>query len=115
MIRRPPRSTLFPYTTLFRSFLVVHPDHDSEKRGDDRHASGLFGGLTSAAHLRHARVNESTEREGRARARPVAVRCSGLLDRRHRFSNAAVLVSHSAERRGLVLFVFPAARRVATA
>src|SRR5688572_31140373 len=26
MIRRPPRSTLFPYTTLFRSALpVVHP------------------------------------------------------------------------------------------
>src|SRR2546425_2711659 len=24
MIRRPPRSTLFPYTTLFRSLLVVH-------------------------------------------------------------------------------------------
>src|SRR6266536_5941967 len=23
MIRRPPRSTLFPYTTLFRSWLVV--------------------------------------------------------------------------------------------
>src|SRR2546422_8317052 len=24
MIRRPPRSTLFPYTTLFRSFLARH-------------------------------------------------------------------------------------------
>src|SRR5687768_3241260 len=24
MIRRPPRSTLFPYTTLFRSFRLVH-------------------------------------------------------------------------------------------
>src|SRR5690348_18012965 len=24
MIRRPPRSTLFPYTTLFRSDLMVH-------------------------------------------------------------------------------------------
>src|SRR3712207_6859831 len=24
MIRRPPRSTLFPYTTLFRSLLIVH-------------------------------------------------------------------------------------------
>src|SRR3972149_4331345 len=24
MIRRPPRSTLFPYTTLFRSFLQLH-------------------------------------------------------------------------------------------
>src|SRR5260221_5600919 len=23
MIRRPPRSTLFPYTTLFRSFLIA--------------------------------------------------------------------------------------------
>src|SRR3712207_7628732 len=26
MIRRPPRSTLFPYTTLFRSFLVGVPN-----------------------------------------------------------------------------------------
>src|SRR5258707_4227427 len=25
MIRRPPRSTLFPYTTLFRSVLLVRP------------------------------------------------------------------------------------------
>src|SRR3712207_6948421 len=25
MIRRPPRSTLFPYTTLFRSFPVLTP------------------------------------------------------------------------------------------
>src|SRR3712207_7460283 len=25
MIRRPPRSTLFPYTTLFRSHAVEHP------------------------------------------------------------------------------------------
>src|SRR5687768_18306840 len=24
MIRRPPRSTLFPYTTLFRSVMVTH-------------------------------------------------------------------------------------------
>src|SRR3712207_7027674 len=29
MIRRPPRSTLFPYTTLFRSTRVPRPrDHD---------------------------------------------------------------------------------------
>src|SRR2546426_8632980 len=27
MIRRPPRSTLFPYTTLFRSVLFVGRDH----------------------------------------------------------------------------------------
>src|SRR3712207_9394731 len=28
MIRRPPRSTLFPYTTLFRSFLARRAPHD---------------------------------------------------------------------------------------
>src|SRR2546430_7566944 len=30
MIRRPPRSTLFPYTTLFRSGLVRAADDDEE-------------------------------------------------------------------------------------
>src|SRR3712207_7877632 len=29
MIRRPPRSTLFPYTTLFRSFDFINGFHDS--------------------------------------------------------------------------------------
>src|SRR3712207_7817759 len=29
MIRRPPRSTLFPYTTLFRSVIVTNPTHFS--------------------------------------------------------------------------------------
>src|SRR2546429_2785417 len=28
MIRRPPRSTLFPYTTLFRSLPGARPKHD---------------------------------------------------------------------------------------
>src|SRR5256885_14484288 len=32
MIRRPPRSTLFPYTTLFRS--LVEPGADLQQRGD---------------------------------------------------------------------------------
>src|SRR5437588_6316840 len=33
MIRRPPRSTLFPYTTLFRSrSAVARPDRRSEHR-----------------------------------------------------------------------------------
>src|SRR5256885_8527386 len=27
MIRRPPRSTLFPYTTLFRSYTVTVPNY----------------------------------------------------------------------------------------
>src|SRR3712207_8436576 len=37
MIRRPPRSTLFPYTTLFRSRWispkVLHPENTARRRG----------------------------------------------------------------------------------
>src|SRR5256885_7097799 len=39
MIRRPPRSTLFPYTTLFRS---PHPrghDHETERNGQHQPVS----------------------------------------------------------------------------
>src|SRR3712207_8949112 len=38
MIRRPPRSTLFPYTTLFRS-------DDGEDRHDEHHDGIGHGGL----------------------------------------------------------------------
>src|SRR3712207_8442389 len=33
MIRRPPRSTLFPYTTLFRSFRVLNRSKGAAVRG----------------------------------------------------------------------------------
>src|SRR2546430_12306337 len=37
MIRRPPRSTLFPYTTLFRSVLPILADEARvEQEGPDR-------------------------------------------------------------------------------
>src|SRR2546426_6360716 len=45
MIRRPPRSTLFPYTTLFRSGF---------RRGDDGDASEPAGTLPQP-HLHRAR------------------------------------------------------------
>src|SRR3712207_7409486 len=49
MIRRPPRSTLFPYTTLFRSMADVrqrrrHADVAAEVGGDDALA-GLGEGV----------------------------------------------------------------------
>src|SRR3712207_7923847 len=37
MIRRPPRSTLFPYTTLFRSRVRVGPAHRDADRVDAAH------------------------------------------------------------------------------
>src|SRR2546425_3999378 len=38
MIRRPPRSTLFPYTTLFRSFGRVIPGRDAGNARSSRRA-----------------------------------------------------------------------------
>src|SRR3712207_7860607 len=40
MIRRPPRSTLFPYTTLFRSLLVGDGGRLGVARLDDAAADG---------------------------------------------------------------------------
>src|SRR5256885_10446242 len=46
MIRRPPRSTLFPYTTLFRSFegCVVRVCEAAHARGDFRAAREAWRG-----------------------------------------------------------------------
>src|SRR2546429_5082125 len=53
MIRRPPRSTLFPYTTLFRSVLAGRDpqprlgvvEGDGEIRGDGRSGDLAGGGV----------------------------------------------------------------------
>src|SRR3712207_7933908 len=42
MIRRPPRSTLFPYTTLFRSVGAVHDVADAAPRPDAAARHGIF-------------------------------------------------------------------------
>src|SRR2546427_1228492 len=55
MIRRPPRSTLFPYTTLFRSRLAEH--------GQGRHGQGRFpvakGPAFGAGDRKSTRLNSS--------------------------------------------------------
>src|SRR5256886_5846538 len=40
MIRRPPRSTLFPYTTLFRSIDAVDGERDARGRFEDADEPG---------------------------------------------------------------------------
>src|SRR3712207_4975756 len=52
MIRRPPRSTLFPYTTLFRSIGIVHwgeLDDDETKRLREYFRDQVFPVLTPLA------------------------------------------------------------------
>src|SRR3712207_8590404 len=45
MIRRPPRSTLFPYTTLFRSVWLNNPLRPLEACGTSGMKAALNGGL----------------------------------------------------------------------
>src|SRR2546423_4222500 len=50
MIRRPPRSTLFPYTTLFPSPAAAHDQHPARLRGQLDHAGDLLGRQRSEEH-----------------------------------------------------------------
>src|SRR3712207_8780674 len=66
MIRRPPRSTLFPYTTLFRSHLEAPPrrgpDHGRRRSGRDEAAAGdqALDGVEGAPEDRKStRLNSS--------------------------------------------------------
>src|SRR3989454_10416404 len=58
MIRRPPRSTLFPYTTLFRSDLqedgvlrTLRPKRAGVHVGEDRSGEGLAAGSGQGTSL----------------------------------------------------------------
>src|SRR2546422_2370912 len=61
MIRRPPRSTLFPYTTLFRSAV------ERAREGDDL---GLPGPLARELERRLVRLGARIAEEHAARERP---------------------------------------------
>src|SRR5260364_55971 len=65
MLRRPPRSTLFPYTTLFRS----HPAQDGA--GDD---------LSDAAHVVHRQSRHRSEEHTSELQSPDQLVCRLLLE-----------------------------------
>src|SRR2546430_10960914 len=58
MIRRPPRSTLFPYTTLFRSVGVVVLARGLRRRGRTRRARALVA-MGRAGDRKSTRLNSS--------------------------------------------------------
>src|SRR5256886_17610095 len=63
MIRPPPRSTLFPYTTLFRSRRINrHESHVAGRRG--------FGGGERQSHTRAREGEEGEQQRGAAVVHP---------------------------------------------
>src|SRR3712207_8672888 len=68
MIRRPPRSTLFPYTTLFRSSAIWHRMSDDAMCQDancGRHAARPQEGANAAGHRRRRSEEHTSELQSR--------------------------------------------------
>src|SRR5260221_12382369 len=64
MIRRPPRSTLFPYTTLFRSGIGVRGPGETQLETDRRLINTRIKLLKE--RLAHVQQNRAVQRESRA-------------------------------------------------
>src|SRR3712207_8050790 len=76
MIRRPPRSTLFPYTTLFRSNGRAGTSHDPPwPELDDKALHGLAGEIVWT-------VLPHTEADKVALLSSVLVACGNVMGRR---------------------------------
>src|SRR2546425_13283964 len=76
MIRRPPRSTLFPYTTLFRSLSLAFD------RGASTHGDGAAACLVSLPNPTPA-VNDSRSEEHTSELQSLAyLVCRLLLEKK---------------------------------
>src|SRR5256885_5941056 len=102
MIRRPPRSTLFPYTTLFRSepadrgsleFVARHPRAAAARaRRSDRDRPACPGGYaaTRAPAARRSAVRRSEEHTSELQS-PCNLVCRLLLEKKKKSENTESL------------------------
>src|SRR3712207_7202850 len=90
MIRRPPRSTLFPYTTLFRSPAV--PELVLASRPDPARERGAGRGVAFCAKSRHRARSEEHTSELQSRQYLV---CRLLLEKKKNQHINTLLFQHS--------------------
>src|SRR2546430_9805203 len=99
MIRRPPRSTLFPYTTLFRSGADVA--HDDAARGEmlgvvgdraHRFVGGRHVAAEEAVGVHHGRSGRSEEHTSELQSQSNLV-CRLLLEKKKQMQGASVVVA----------------------
>src|SRR3712207_7080151 len=100
MIRRPPRSTLFPYTTLFRSGLVRYwnghlsgPRAEPARRGGrggPPSAGERLGSVEAGDHLQVADDGRSEEHTSELQSRQYLV-CRLLLEKKNNIINTTTL------------------------
>src|SRR5256885_10731791 len=106
MIRRPPRSTLFPYTTLFRSVLARHFNASQILVEDLERAIGSSGGVVLPVRDSRAALRRNAFWDGLlgreegadyvldriAQLRKLAADATPLVDRKSTRLNSSHLV-----------------------
>src|SRR5258708_10812354 len=93
MIRRPPRSTLFPYTTLFRS----HPETAGESFSNGRRLEALAG-QAARSILREERSGNRSEEHTSELQSPDHLVCRLLLEKKKRQSRTCARSSNDRHR-----------------
>src|SRR3712207_8775900 len=88
MIRRPPRSTLFPYTTLFRSTRYSHVRSElrPSKPGRPRQAASSVSCRASSASCGEPSTRRSEEHTSELQSRQYLV-CRLLLEKKKQIIN----------------------------
>src|SRR5206468_13112555 len=89
MIRRPPRSTLFPYTTLFRSA----PSPDACDRSARRWSGSSCGAPSTHARAASARNSRSEEHTSELQSRSDLV-CRLLLEKKKKTITRKIIQVH---------------------
>src|SRR2546422_8107661 len=89
MIRRPPRSTLFPYTTLFRSSSTAIPRGDLPSRARRNATGSCFDvAASSSMKLSMTKLLRSEEHTSELQSRLHLV-CRLLLEKKKKSKNLA--------------------------
>src|SRR5438105_7732739 len=88
MIRRPPRSTLFPYTTLFRS-AVARPERLTVVEVERHDGAAPFGRLHRFVRKRRRRVRQRSEEHTSELQSRVDLVCRLLLEKKKKTAHRA--------------------------
>src|SRR5205814_3863669 len=90
ILRTPPRSTLFPYTTLFRSLLIIDSrEHRTQAQNRDAARARLAGLLQDAS--KRPKKRRPTKRSEEHTSELQSLRhlvCRLLLEKKKKYNNA---------------------------
>ena len=100
MIRRPPRSTLFPYTTLFRSVVWIRI---ARKLDLDARTVGRYLGILERRFLitllpnLHGRITRASRNAPKGHAVDTASTCESLIRAGHDIASSPELLGQTLE------------------